>query len=401
MNSIPRGLVVSYSFGLADPTTRNTAASMAERGYRVALLGGDRGSMPEVALPGGVESWTWRAGGRLPWAAASVARWFAFRHAIARAVDEFRPDLVVAVMHHAVAGLPTRGRFHRVACIYDIPSMEDAGRLDRWIIRAAWRRLSRFDLVWSSDPLKAELTRKMGALTEAPVVCHNAPVRRPLAAQQWPRDGRLRAKLIEAGAPLRSGGLVLLRAGAIGEHCGIEATLEALQHLPEDHVFLMMGRPSADYAGRLRRKIDEMGLHRRALLWERPDDATWNDALSGSDLGHLIHGPHPPGPGSRAYALNSSLSNNRLFSYMAAGLPIVSYDDPRLSSLHAEIDCFRVARLSSLAGDLETILRELGGDPATRRRMGEVARHAHESRYHWEQEFGAVLSALERKGILA
>jgi glycosyltransferase involved in cell wall biosynthesis len=331
-----------------------------------------------------------------------VARWFAFRRAIARAVDEFRPHLVVAIMHHAVAGLPSGRSFHRVACIYDIPSMQDAGRLDRWIIRAAWSRLSRFDLVWSSDPLKAELTRKMGSLSELPVVCHNTPVRRVLAAPQWPRDGRLRAKLINEGAPLSArGGLVLLRAGAIGENCGIEATLEALQHLPENHVFLMMGRPSADYAGQVRRKIGEVGLHRRAFLWERPDDATWNDALSGSDLGHLIHAPHPPGPGSRAYALNSSLSNNRLFSYMAAGLPIVSYDDPRLSSLHAEIDCFRVARLSSLAGDLETILRELGRDPATRRRMGEAARHAHESRYHWEQEFGAVLSVLERKGILA
>jgi hypothetical protein len=54
-----------------------------------------------------------------------------------------------------------------------------------------------------------------------------------------------------------------------------------------------------------------------------------------------------------------------------------------------------------LAGDLETILREFGRDPATRRRMGEAARQAHESKYNWDREFGSVLSALERKGILA
>ena len=34
------------------------------------------------------------------------------------------------------------------------------------------------------------------------------------------------------------------------------------------------------------------------------------------------------------YNLNSSLSNNRLFQYMAAGLPIISYNDERLNDIH-------------------------------------------------------------------
>src|SRR6266542_1127393 len=58
-----------------------------------------------------------------------------------------------------------------------------------------------------------------------------------------PRNGWLRSKLEEEGANVnKTGGCIVIRAGAIGECCGIEETLLALADLPEDVIFLMMGR---------------------------------------------------------------------------------------------------------------------------------------------------------------
>ncbi len=51
---------------------------------------------------------------------------------------------------------------------------------------------------------------------------------------------------------------------------------------------------------------------------------------------------------------------------MAAGIPVLSFDDPRLAPLYRETGCFRAVRLSNLAEDIEKIWRELGRSKALR-----------------------------------
>jgi len=140
--------------------------------------------------------------------------------------------------------------------------------------------------------------------------------------------------------------------------------------------------------------IDAMRLGTRAFFWDRPSDEVWKRALAGSDVGHLIHGPFPPGRNQRLHELNSSLSNHRLFQYMAAGLPILSYDDPRMSVVYDEARSFRVARLTCLVEDITAALRELGSAPELRRKLGHDARLAFLTRYNWEHQFAPVLQAL-------
>ncbi len=392
-------LVVAHGYGLNDPPSRQAATSLAQGGWKVTFLQGAVNGMARSETPAGVETREWtepRGGSRV---FRRVASWLSFRRAVRACIRSERPALVVAVMLHALAALPrSRGSFKLVSFIYDIPSLPDVGRLDHWLIRAGWRKLRQADLVWSSDRFKARWARRLGRPCVAPLVCHNCP---PLAwvpeGPLWPRDPWLRAELRSEGAHIGArGGCVVLRAGGVGEDCGLEATIDALRGLPQDYLFLMLGRPSPQYLLALRSRIGKMGLHHRAFVWDHPSDEVWRRALLGADVGHLIHGPYVPGPRMRMHRLNSIHSSNRLFQYMAVGLPVLAYDDARLRSLFKSIPCFRVARLENLRAGVEEAFRELGADADLRKSLGEHGRRAFAEVYHWERQFGPVLGAIDR-----
>lgn len=395
-----RSLLVIYTDGISDPPSRQAAAALAASGFdHLTLHAPVKDSGLEVNQQGISVAGFKRL--QLPRVLRSIQQplnWLRFCLSVRSTIWKFKPDVVVAIMHHALAALPKSSRsrrFQLVACIYDIPPLGHAGRLDRRSIRHGWSRLAKADLVWASDKYKADLARKIGHLVEMPVICHNCPSLDYLPEPSAETRAWLRTELRRQGMAIGEvGGSILLRAGAIGEYCGIEETLAGMNHLPDDYVFVMMGRPPGTYKAHLIKQISALGLAKRAILLDRPDEVVWKNALQGADIGHLIHGPFPPGYMTRLYELNSSLSNNRLFQYMAAGLPIISYDDPRMSDIYEEVPCFRVARLSSLGHDIIACWRELGNDNFLRKQMGDIGRKAHLGKYCWEQQFGAVMKQL-------
>ncbi len=400
---MPDAVVVSYGYALNNPPARQAAESFAAAGFTVTLLEGPPIGVYPSPSPPSIR--VCEIG--CPWLPSSIgpayrlARWVAFRRQVRRWIRRQRPDLVVAIMHHSLAAIPPRRQLRPgtllVACVYDIPPLEDAGRLDVRILRRGWARLAEADVVWASDEFKAALAERYGALTRPAVVCRNAMPLGYLPEPGKRRDGWLRAELRRQGAALDEGdGLIVLRAGAIGEHCGLEETLSALQRLPKNVTLLMMGRPSPDYKAHLLDQISGLRLVKRAFLWELPSDDVWKLALQGADVGHLIHGPFPEGRFTRLYEHNSSLSNIRLYQYFAAGLPIISYDDTRLSRLYEEVPAFRVVRLSNLREDLVDAICELARSPESRTAMGAAARAAHRDQYHWEHQFQGVLDRVAR-----
>lgn len=395
----PACTLISYAYALNDPTPRNAAISLRDAGFDVTIVTHRRPNGIVSPVPEGISV---REGGsaaiyeRLG-KVGRYLRWRAFQSTVRRTIRETKPEVIVAVMFHAIAALP-ESAFRdaaTIACIYDIPDDPTSGRLDAACIRKSWNRLNRFDVVWASDPLKAALTFERGALSVLPIVCLNCPRTDVHPAPAWPRDPWLANRLREEGLIVpENGSCIVLRAGAIGEACGIDETIESIRRLPA-HVFgLFMGRPNADYRQAMTAKIKAAGLSNRIAFWDRPHDDDWNRALLGADIGHLIHGPYADGPQSRMFALNSSLSNYRLFNYMAAGLPILSYDDPRLNRIHDEIDCFRVCRMNRLVEDLTDHIGELSANAELRERLGRAGRLAHETRLNWPGQFEPVMNAL-------
>lgn len=307
-----------------------------------------------------------------------------------------RPDLVVSFMLHPLAALAPSSHkpYYLISCIFDIPPIINSGKLDKYIHRKGWSVLKYADLVWASDVYKAKLAKQLGNLNTLPVICHNAPPLSELDCNFGKRSLWLRQQLIKDGAPIQlNTGCVMIRAGAIGVYGGIEETLDTMVKLPEDFVFLMMGRPSMKYKASLLRKIEELGLQKRAILWDRPNDEVWKMAIEGADIGHLLHlKPLNDALNSEMYELNSSLSNNRLFNYLAAGLPILSYDDIRLDDIHHEINCFNVVEEKSLYNTIYYCLNNLYNNKNVRECQSEAAKSAFQVKYNWDVQFSQVFT---------
>lgn len=394
------GSIIFYGYGLNDPTTRQAAESLSQLGHSVTLFqtSPSPSDIPYPSPPFSVINSSKIHRSSIPNGIRSVLNWSLFNLQLRRHLRRTKPDFLVTIMVHALAAVPssfpTVGR-SLTSCIYDIHPMEFAGRLDRHIVKHGWNRIRHTDTVWCSDPHKAELTLQSGSLIETPMVCYNCPKRNYLPDSGVDRDTWLRQKLIADGASIGpTGGSILLRTGALGEGGGVFETLEAMRTLPEDFIFVVLGRPSTSYKAELFKRIQDLGLVRRAILFDRPSDEVWKLALQGADIGHLIHGGFVSPNLRRLFELNSSLSNYRLFHYMAAALPILSYDDPRMDVIHRDVACFRVADSSRLAGSIQAAWKELAGSASLRANLGASGRRAHLDKYCWEEQFAPVIERI-------
>src|SRR5580692_10061651 len=211
-----RALVVAYNYLLNDPPARQAAESLAKAGYETAVFQSPPQGVFATPPPKGIRVVAYPdpgPGGGL----RSLRRWFGFQGSLRAEIRSFKPDVVVTFMLYSLAALPVPNRkFKHVACIYDIPNIEQRGsRLNQWIIKTGWKHLKQADLIWASDPLKADWARRLCGLPETPLACHNCPPKSYMKDPLWPRDPWLRKELIRLGASLkRAGGSILVRAGA-------------------------------------------------------------------------------------------------------------------------------------------------------------------------------------------
>lgn len=308
-----------------------------------------------------------------------------------------QPDVVVTFMLYPLAALTPKAKrkYTLVSCVYDIPSVKYAGKLDRIINTRGWKMLKQADIVWASDIYKAELTKIAAGLSKLPLVCHNCP---PIEnAEKISINNRiwLRNTLQKEGISVtEDSGCILLRAGAIGPYGGIEETLEVMPRLPDNFIFLMMGRPDKKYLESLEGKIKYLGLEKRAIIWNRPDDESWQKAIEGADIGHLVHLLPDDNRIREQYELNSSLSNYRLFNYMAAGLPVLSYNDSRLDSIHRQVDCFSVVQREEIIESLHTHLYKLCADKGYYNERSKASYRGFIDDYNWQNQFAPVLKQL-------
>jgi glycosyltransferase involved in cell wall biosynthesis len=303
-----------------------------------------------------------------------------------------KPDLIIAEMHRPLCAIPKALLKKTICFIPDIPDLKFSGKLDKQIIKYSWRQLNECFLIWSSDIYKAELTKKLSNLAYFPFVCYNCPSLRYFDdlnksdSRKW-----LVNKLKENFLTINENSIIILRAGAVGEYGGIEETILALKALPKEIVFVLMGRPSENYKTYLNDLIEQNKLNHQVYLFDRPDDSIWKKILLGSDIGHLIQLKPKDNPSIAAnYDLNSSLSNNRLFQYMAAGLPIISYNDLRMDIIYNYADCFCIVDITNFLNDFQIICDDLLNNNEKRNILGINAKKAFNQKYNWENQFSFI-----------
>jgi len=100
-----------------------------------------------------------------------------------------------------------------------------------------------------------------------------------------------------------------------------------------------------------------------------------------------------------AYPVNSFTNttiSNKLFHYMAAGLPVLSTDMAPTRRILQEVGCGRTIPLGSSYQEIAEIILRLKNSPEERVAMGQKGRQAVLEKYNWSFDFGRALSCLER-----
>jgi len=116
-----------------------------------------------------------------------------------------------------------------------------------------------------------------------------------------------------------------------------------------------------------------------------PSHADAMQIVADSDIGVLPH---------RASEAWNTTIPNKIFDYMAVGLPIISSDAAPFARITSETGAGEVFR-SRDAGDLAAAVRRLAS-PERRAACGAAGRQAVLTRYHWEWDAATLLEVVQR-----
>lgn len=280
--------------------------------------------------------------------------------------------LPVAVLAKAMSG--GRSLYDAHELYVETPRVQSS-RLARRRWAAIERTLiGRADHVMTvSDSIARELTRRYGIAR--PSILLNVPDE--AQPNDTPRD--LRAELEVPPAST-----LVLHLGYLQPYRGLEQVIAAMARCPQA-VLVLMGDGDASYVSSLRELVDEMGVGSRAhFLPLVPPDQVVVNARS-ADLGVTM-----TQPASLSYR---AVLPNKLFQYLAAGLPVLASEFPELTQIVRGHDVGVTCDPSDPQA-IAAAIREVTRDPA---RYAELRRNALacSETFNWATESSKLLRIVE------
>jgi glycosyltransferase involved in cell wall biosynthesis len=343
-----------------DSRVRREASALAAAGHRVTVL-------ELAAVPGGravLEGFERRSCLPPAWMRRHLPFHLyrlAFLASFVRWQVRLRPDVIHA--HDAAMLLPgiLGARLTSARLVYDshelatsVPYRERAWAL---FVQAVEHLLVPrcAAVITVSDGIARELRRRYG-LARDPTVVRN------VTALQVRGRGGLRVRLgIDTDAQL------VLHQGAPAPARGCEVLLDAIQRLPGAHL-AFLGDPEPGYGEVLRQGIRARGLEERVTL------------LASVPLEDLL--AHTAEADVGVTLLQDTCANhrlalpNKLFEYIAAGVPVVASELPEMRSLierHGVGWCVPPGDPAALAEALDEALRRRRADPELHERLSRAA----------------------------
>ena len=182
----------------------------------------------------------------------------------------------------------------------------------------------------------------------------------------------------------------LVLAGVMDRNRLMPELLDALAILAPgwpDLTLLAIGDLATDpYGAELLARARRLGIEGRVVVRPRVPWATLQGHLARSVAGLVLYHDR----------LNNRFGlPNRLFEFMAQGVPIVSSNFPLLAEVVGEARCgilLEDGRPATIAAAIDTLLR----DPAEARLMGERGRAALRARHHWGIDLQGVAALYDR-----
>jgi glycosyltransferase involved in cell wall biosynthesis len=137
--------------------------------------------------------------------------------------------------------------------------------------------------------------------------------------------------------------------------------------------------------GQYRALANALGVEDRVAITGRLPFAEVERIMAQANVGLIPHYSTP--------AWNSTIPN-KLFDFMAMGMPVVVSDARPTARVLEEVQCGRVFRERDVE-DLAAAMAEMG-DGAKRKQLGERGRRAFERKYNWTVDEGRLFQAVDR-----
>jgi glycosyltransferase involved in cell wall biosynthesis len=361
-----------------DTRVEKEAATLVGAGYRVTVLAEAGPWLPPREVRNGIEVVrVARHRSRVP-----GLRLFAYARQLEEELVAQRPEILHA--HDSNALLPVARAARRLGA----PFVYDAH--DLWTGRP---RRGRSRLYFAASQLyfrmlEARLLPRAAAhLTVSPPIArylerrHRLPEvtlvpNYPAAAPNVePRD--LRSLAGAEGIPV--GADTILYLGALMAERGLEGLVRAMTDLPMAHLVLLGG---GGLAPALRDLADQLAVGERVhLLSPVPSEQVVAYAASAT----IGVSPIIPSCLNYRYSLP-----NKLFQYMAAGIPVLASDFEQVREVIRGSDAGMTVDMTDRRAIVEA-LRALLADPEARARMGRNGRAAIATSYNWGQSARALL----------
>lgn len=202
--------------------------------------------------------------------------------------------------------------------------------------------------------------------------------------EPWPLR-RIDLRGLPGGEEIPGGIPLVLHLGSAMPGRGVEQVVESLALVPDAHLVLLGG---GDPGHRLRRGLAvKLGLADRVHVLPPVPTRDVVAAAADATLGVAPIIPDTPN--------NAASMPNKLFQYLAAGLPVVCSDLPQLRAVVEESGAGIAVDTRDAAG-IARAISEMLADPLRLAERGRLARVAAEERYNWAVAARELLEAYAR-----
>jgi glycosyltransferase involved in cell wall biosynthesis len=378
-----------------DVRTEKICLALTAAGHRVTIAARNRKWAPErEQLPEGtvhrMRPWRWAGqalDGTLSFPAFFSPRWSTL---LREAVREAKADLIIVRDLPLCPTAVAVGRRHSIPVALDMAEnypalMRDRRLGSRNILVDTFARNPRFtEMVERYSLAHVDWTFTVIEESSARLLAEGADPRRLSVVSNTPPRARAERSAGAVRAP--GDAITVAYLGLLEVARGIGELVDAIGILRAEHgdrfraVIVGGGRDSERFverarnAGLLDTSVSFLGLlpHSEALA-----------AIAAADLGVIPH---------HATELWNSTIPNKLFDYMAAGLPVISSDTAPCARIINETKCGELFRSGDARSMADAIQRASAPDALPR--LAAAGRRAVIERYNWEHDTASLLGSI-------